>query len=85
MPNKGEGESEETISRGEVRPLVGGKGHLLIYTFFIPEWLLSKGNMGAKCGTETEGKTAPPMAPSHTQTPDPDTITDAKKCFLTGV
>jgi hypothetical protein len=27
---------------------------------------------------------APPGDPSHIQTPNPDTIADAKKCLLTG-
>ncbi|KRY94190.1 hypothetical protein T11_4960 [Trichinella zimbabwensis] len=29
-------------------------------------------------------KTAPPGDPSHIQTPNQDTIVDAKKCLLTG-
>jgi hypothetical protein len=29
-------------------------------------------------------ETAPPRNPSHLQTPNPDTIADAKKCLLTG-
>ena len=34
-----------------------------------------------KCGAETEGdpETAPPGAPSHIQSPNPDTIVDANK------
>jgi hypothetical protein len=44
-----------------------------------PEGLLSKDNMGTKCGAET----APPGDPSHIQTPNPDTIVDAKKYLLT--
>ena len=43
--------------------------------------LPSKGNTGTKSGAETEGK---PGNPSHMQTPNSDTITDAKKCLLTG-
>jgi hypothetical protein len=37
-------------------------------------------------GLKTQGhpETAPPGAPSHIQTPKPDTIADAKKCLLTG-
>ena len=54
-----------------------------------PELLLSKGNIGTKSGTETEGKaiqeTTPPGDPSHMQTPNPDTIADVKKCLLTGM
>jgi hypothetical protein len=56
MPNKGEGEPVESISRGKARPQVGEWGHLLISKNFNPELLLSKGNMGTKCGTEIEGK-----------------------------
>ena len=45
------------------------------------------GNTGTKNGAETEGKaiqrTALPGDPSHMQTPNPDTIADAKKCLLT--
>ena len=55
---------------------------------FNLEFLLSKENIGTKSGAETERKghpeTAPPGDPSHTQTPNPDTIADAKKCLLTG-
>jgi hypothetical protein len=39
------------------------------------------------CGAETEGMTiqrSPPVDPSHKQPPNPDTIVDANKCFLTG-
>jgi hypothetical protein len=42
------------------------------------------GNIETKCGAETEGKAAPPGDPSHIQSPNPDTIVDAKKCMLTG-
>ena len=46
-------------------------------------------NCGVKCEAETEGKVvqrfAPPGNPSHIQTPNLDTIADAKKCLLTGV
>ena len=47
-------------------------------------------NRKKKCGSETEGKTiqhpetALPRDPSHIQSPNPDTIIDAKKCMLTG-
>jgi hypothetical protein len=53
---------------------------------FNPELLLSEGNTGTKSGAETEGKAIQrlPHLPSHMQTPNPDTIADAKKCFLTG-
>ena len=41
-----------------------------------------------KCGAETEGKAIQRLphlgAPSHIQSPNPDTIEDAKKCMLTG-
>jgi hypothetical protein len=39
-----------------------------------------------KYGTETEGMTIqrlpPPGDPSHIESPNPDTIVDANKCFL---
>jgi hypothetical protein len=44
------------------------------------EFLLSKGNAGTKSGAESEEKT---KDPSHLQTPNPDTIADAKKHSLT--
>jgi hypothetical protein len=47
---------------------------------FNPELLLSKENARTKSETET----APPGDPSHMQTPNADTIADAKKCLLTG-
>jgi len=54
-----------------------------------PEFLLSKGNSGTKSGADTEAKTiqktVPPRDPSYMQTPNPDTIADAKKWLLTGV
>jgi hypothetical protein len=53
MPIKGEGETIKTISP---RPQVGGWGHPLIFQIFNPEWFLSKGNTGTKCGPENEGK-----------------------------
>jgi hypothetical protein len=44
--------------------------------------LLSKGNAGTKSGTETEGKAIQKLPylgnPFHLQTPNPDTIVDAK-------
>ena len=47
-----------------------------------PELLLSKGNAGTKSGTETEGKAIQKLPylgnPFHLQTPNPDTIVDAK-------
>jgi hypothetical protein len=50
--------------------------------------ILTGGNTETKCGAETKRKghpeTAPPGDPSHIQTPNPDTIVDAKKCLLTG-
>ena len=55
---------------------------------FNSKLFLSKGNTWTKNGTKTEGKanaeTAPPGDPFHIQTQNPDTIADAKKCFLTG-
>jgi hypothetical protein len=45
-----------------------------------PECLLSKRNVGTKIGADT----VPPRDSSHLQTPNPDTIADAKKRFLTG-
>ena len=45
------------------------------------------GNMETKYGVETEEKaiqTALPGDPSHTHSPNPDMIMDAKKCLLTG-
>jgi hypothetical protein len=49
---------------------------------------MSKGKIGTKNETETEGKahpeTALPRDPSHLQAPNPGTIADAKKCLLTG-
>jgi hypothetical protein len=55
---------------------------------FNPELLLSEGNTGTKSGAETERKDLPEAAspgdPSHMQTPNRDTISDAKKCLLTG-
>jgi hypothetical protein len=46
-----------------------------------------EGDTKTKYGAETEGKAIqrlPPLRdPSHTQTPNPDTIVDANKCLLT--
>ena len=52
--------------------------------------ILMGGNTERKCGAETEGKAIQRMphlgmcTKSHIQTPNPDTIVDAKKCMLTG-
>jgi hypothetical protein len=51
--------------------------------------ILTGANMGTKCGAETEGRkghpeNAPLGDPSHIQSPNTDTIVDAKKCMLTG-
>jgi hypothetical protein len=50
---------------------------------------LSKGKAGTKSRAETEGRkgypeTTQPKDPSHLQTPNPNTIADAKKLLLTG-
>ena len=49
-------------------------------------FLLSKENARAKSGAETEGKTIQRLTyleiHPHLQTPNPDTIEDAKKCLL---
>jgi hypothetical protein len=45
-------------------------------------------NMETKCGAESEGKAIqrlPLGDPSHIQSPNAETIVDAKKCILTGV
>jgi hypothetical protein len=46
-------------------------------------------NMKTKRGAETEGKAIHRLPhlgnPSYIQSPNPDTIVDAKKCLLTGV
>jgi hypothetical protein len=55
MPNKVEWEPLETIYRGLESPPRWEMGHPLIQ-IFNPKWFLSKGNMGTKCGAETEGK-----------------------------
>ena len=52
---------------------------------FNTELLLSKGNTGTKSRAESEGKTAPPGDSSHMQTPNPDTVANAKKHMLTRV
>jgi hypothetical protein len=41
--------------------------------------ILTGGSKEPKCGAET----APPVDPSHIQSPNPDTIVDAKECLLT--
>jgi hypothetical protein len=54
--------------------------------------ILKRGNMETKCGAETESKAIQKLSPlgvgwgnpSHIQSPNPDTITDAKKSLLTG-
>ena len=40
-------------------------------------------NKETKCESETEEKTVPPGDPSLIQSPNEDTIVDAKKCVLT--
>ena len=54
---------------------------------FNLELLLSKGNIGTKSGAETEGKAIQRLPylgiRPIMQTPNPDTIADAKKCLLT--
>ena len=50
--------------------------------------ILTGGNMGTKCGAETEGKAIQRL--SHLgihriyKSPNPDTIVDTNKCLLTG-
>jgi len=39
--------------------------------------------IGENKRTKGGAETAPPGDPSHIQTPNPDNILDAKKCFLT--
>ena len=50
--------------------------------------ILTEGNMETKCGAETEGKAIQrlPHLGIHPiiQTLNPDTVVDAKKCFLKG-
>jgi len=50
--------------------------------------ILKGGNTETQSGAETEGKAMQRLPPSgdssHIQTPDPDTIVDAKKFLLTG-
>jgi hypothetical protein len=48
---------------------------------FNLELFLSEGNAGTKNGAETEGKVIQRLP--HLQTPNPDTIADAKKCLQT--
>jgi hypothetical protein len=42
--------------------------------------IFTRANTETKCGAET----APPGNPSYIQSPNPDTIVDAKKCLLKG-
>ena len=52
-----------------------------------PEFLLPKRKAGTEWTRNSRKghpETAPPGDPSHMQTPNPDTIADAKKCLLTG-
>jgi hypothetical protein len=51
--------------------------------YFNPEFILSKGNTRTNNGAEIEGK-AIQRLPYLGQTPNPDTIADAKKCLLRG-
>jgi hypothetical protein len=56
---------------------------------FNPELLLSEGNTGKhkewnRVLKERASRDRLPVDPSHMQTPNPDTIVDAKKCLLTG-
>jgi hypothetical protein len=47
--------------------------------------ILTGGNMRTKCGTDWRKghpETASPRDPSHIQTPNPDTILDARKYLL---
>jgi hypothetical protein len=50
--------------------------------------MLTEGNMESKCGADTEEKAIQrlptPGDPSHIQSPNADTIVDAKKCMLKG-
>jgi hypothetical protein len=54
---------------------------------FNPEFFPSKRNTGTKSGAETEGKAIQRLPylgiRPIMQTPNPDTIADAKKCLLT--
>ena len=43
-----------------------------------------EGDKETKCGAETEGKNMQTGNQSHIQSPNPDTIVDAKKCLQTG-
>jgi hypothetical protein len=48
--------------------------------------ILTGGNMGTKCGAETEERPprdCPPGDPSYIESPNPDMILDAKKSLLT--
>jgi hypothetical protein len=50
--------------------------------------VLTGANTEKKCGAEIEGKAIQRLPHlgihSHIQSPNPDTIADAKKCLLTG-
>jgi hypothetical protein len=54
-------------------------------SLYNPELLMSKGNTetnSVKDWRKNHPETAPAGEPSHIQTPNPDTIADAKKCLL---
>ena len=77
LPNIGDGKPVKTIFRGMVSPT-----HLKTFNL---ELFLSKGNDGTKHIAKTEGKDIERQGnPSYLQTPNPDTISDAKNCLLTG-
>jgi hypothetical protein len=46
--------------------------------------ILTGGNMETKCRAENEGKTIQRLPHLGIQSPNLDTIVDAKKCMLTG-
>jgi hypothetical protein len=64
-----------------------GEQVVTVISFFKKKMFLSKGNAETKMEQRLKNGhpvTGPPWDPSHAQTPNPDTITDAVLCLQTG-
>lgn len=88
IPNGGQIEPEETTSSRYAWPPVEGWGHSPISNFLIHNCSCLKETQGQKI-LEQRMKKRPcrdhcTLGPSHLQTPNPNTIADAKKCSQTG-
>ena len=84
VPNKWEREPVDTISRGSIRPPGLAWGLQLIYQFLTQNCSCLKeyrDKVWNRDLSKVHSETDTSGDPSHIQTPNTDTIVDAKKCF----